>query len=159
MAMTKLKCSTYLPHIFSTIFFRFSLNFPNVKHSNCFHHRPTDVCKHTGKEKTFYSNEFFLCKNTWISCRLLREPIHGFGCVAHKRIYSQRLQRYMMPSVFCSYLRKKCHGNPKGTPLVRRFLLNQLETDGWPPPRTLRELILHPPWTQTYSLRMFSIGS
>ena len=32
--------------------------------------------------------------------RLLRQPIHGFGCVAHKRIYSQWLQRYMMPSVF-----------------------------------------------------------
>ena len=25
---------------------------------------------------------------------------NGFGCVAHKRIYSQWLQRYMMPSVF-----------------------------------------------------------
>ena len=37
--------------------------------------------------------------------RLLRQPIHGFGCVAHKRIYSQWLQR------FCSYPRKKCHGN------------------------------------------------
>ena len=32
--------------------------------------------------------------------RLLRQPIHSFGCVAHKRIYSQWLQRYMMPSVF-----------------------------------------------------------
>ena len=32
--------------------------------------------------------------------RLLRQPIHGFGCVAHKRIYSQWLQRHMMPSVF-----------------------------------------------------------
>ena len=53
---------------FLHLFFRFSLNFPNVKNSNCFHHRSTDVCKHTGKGKTFYSNEFFLCKNTWISC-------------------------------------------------------------------------------------------
>ena len=55
------------PYFFH-LFFRFSLNFPNVKNSNCFHHRSTDVCKHTGKGKTFYSNEFFLCKNTWISC-------------------------------------------------------------------------------------------
>ena len=100
MALAKLKCSTYLPHIFSTCFFRFSLNFPNVKHSNCFHHRSTDVCKHTGKGKTFYSNEFFLCKNTWIGCTASASTIHGFGCVAHKRIYSQWLQRYMMPSVF-----------------------------------------------------------
>ena len=58
------KFSPYFLHFF----FQFSPNFPNVKNSNCFHHRSTDVCKHTGKGKTFYSNEFFLCKNTWISC-------------------------------------------------------------------------------------------
>ena len=63
---------TKMFHTFSSyflhFFFQFSPNFPNVKNSNCFHHRSTDVCKHTGKGKTFYSNEFFLCKNTWISC-------------------------------------------------------------------------------------------
>ena len=53
---------------FLHLFFRFSLNCPNVKNSNCFHHRSTDVCKHTGTGKTFYYNEFFLCKNLWISC-------------------------------------------------------------------------------------------
>ena len=58
------KFSPYFLHFF----FQFSPNFPNVKNSNCFHHRSTDVCKHTGKGKAFYSNEFFLCKNTWISC-------------------------------------------------------------------------------------------
>ena len=58
------KFSPYFLHFF----FQFSPNFPNVKNSNCFHHRSTDVCKHTGKGKTFYSNEFFLCKNTRISC-------------------------------------------------------------------------------------------
>ena len=54
------KFSPYFLHFF----FQFSPNFPNVKNSNCFHHRSTDVCKHTGKGKTFYSNEFFLRKNT-----------------------------------------------------------------------------------------------
>ena len=53
---------------FLHLFFRFLWIFSLVKNSNCFHHRSTDVCKHSGKGKTFYSNEFFLCKNTWISC-------------------------------------------------------------------------------------------
>ena len=94
--MAKLKCSIYFLHLF----FRFALNFPNVKNSNCFHHGSTDVCKHTGKGKTFTPMNSSSAKIHESVARLLRQPIHGFGCVAHKRIYSQWLQRYMMPSVF-----------------------------------------------------------
>ena len=93
--------------------------------------------------------------------------LHGFCvddprlrlCGTQTHLFSVATKVYDAEWFFCSYPRKKCHGNPKGTPLVRRFLLGQLETDGWPDLRTLRELILHPPWSQTYSLRMFSIGS
>ena len=94
--MAKLKCSIYFLHLF----FRFALNFPHVKNSNCFQHRSTDVCKHTGKGKTFTPMNSSSAKIHESVSRLLRQPIHGFGCVAHKRIYSQWLQRYMMPSVF-----------------------------------------------------------
>ena len=94
--MAKLKCSIYFLHLF----FRFALNFPNVKNSNCFHHRSTDVCKHTGKGKTFTPMNSSSAKIHESVARLLRQPIHGFGCVAHKRIYSQCLQTYMMPSAF-----------------------------------------------------------
>ena len=145
---------------FLDLFFRFSLNFPNVKNSNCFHHRSTDVCKHTGKGKTFYSNEFFLCKNTWISCTASASTDPRLRlCGTQTHLFSVATKVCDAKCFFCSYPRKKCHGNPKGTFLVRRFPLGQLETDGWPALRTLRQLILHPPWTQTYSLRMFSIGS
>ena len=94
--MAKLKCSIYFLHLF----FRVALNFPNVKNSNCFHHGSTDVCKHTGKGRTFTPMNSSSAKIHESVSRLLRQPIHGFGCVAHKRIYSQWLQRYMMPSVF-----------------------------------------------------------
>ena len=91
------KFSPYFLHFF----FQFSPNFPNVKNSNCFHHRSTDVWKHTGKGKTFYSDEFFLCKKYMDQLHgVCVNQRNGFGCVAHKRIYSQWLQRYMMPSVF-----------------------------------------------------------
>ena len=132
--MAKLKYSTCFHHISSN----FSSNFLQVFQMtklNCFHHRSANVCKNTGKGKTFCSHDSFLCKNAsisakaWIGWRrsrvapLVCQPIHGFGCVAHKRIYSHWLQRYMMPSVFCSYpAGKKCHSNRKETPLVRLFL-------------------------------------
>ena len=125
--VAKLKCSTYFLHLF----FRFALNFPNVKNSNCFHHGSTDVCKHTGKGKTFTPMNSSSAKIHESVARLLRQPIHGFGCVAHKRnLFSVATKVYDAECFFCSYPRKKCHGNPKGTPLVRRFLLGQLETDG-----------------------------
>ena len=91
------KFSPYFLHFF----FQFSPNFPNVKNSNCFLHTSTDVWKHTGKGKTFYSDEFFLCKKYMDQLHgVCVNQRNGFGCVAHKRIYSQWLQRYMMPSVF-----------------------------------------------------------
>ena len=83
--------------------------------------------------------------------RLLRQPTHGFGCVAHKRIYSQWLQRYMMPSVFCSYPGKKCHSNPKETPLVRLFLKAQLENKPLTSSKNAVPAGTTPPWKQTYS--------
>ena len=143
---------------FVRLFFRFSLNFPNVKNSNCFHHRPTDVCKHTGKEKTFYSNEFFLCKNTWISCTASASTDPWLRlCGTQTHLFSVATKVYDAECFFVANPERNATATQK--PLVRRFLLGQLETNGWPALRTLLQLILHPPWTQTYSLRMFSIGS
>ena len=139
---------------FIHFFFRFSPNFPNVKNSNCFHHRSTDVCKHTGKGKTFHSNEFFLCKNTWISCTASASTDPRLRlCGTQTHLFSVGTKVYDAKCFFVA-TRKEMPRHPQGTPLVRRFL-----TDGWPALRTLCQLILHPLCTQTYSLRMFSIGS
>ena len=128
--MAKLKISTYFPHIFSKLSSNFLQLFQMTK-LDCFQHRSTNVCKNTVKVKAaFCSNEFLLCHKCvifWLHGFCVNQR-NGFGCVAHKRIYSQWLQRCMMPSVFfCSYPRKKCHGNPKGSPLVRLFLKAQVE--------------------------------
>ena len=74
--MVKPKCSIYFPYIFS----KFSSNFLQLFQMtklNCFHHhRSTDVCKNTVKDrgKTFCSNEFLLCQKCVIFW------LHGF-CV------------------------------------------------------------------------------
>ena len=145
--MAKLKCSTYLPHILSTCSSVFLRIFQMSKTQTVSITSRRMFASTLGRARLFTPMTF---------ARLLRQPIHGFGCVAHKRIYYKGIWCQVF---FCSYPRDKCHGNPKGTPLVRQFLLWQLETDGWPTLGTLRELILHQPWTQTYSLRMFRIGS
>ena len=99
---------------FLDLFFRFSLNFPNVKNSNCFHHRQTDVCKHTGKGKTFYSNEFL--------CKKYMNQLHGFcvnrstaSAVWHTNafILSGYKGNYMMPSVFFELPQKEMPRQPK----------------------------------------------
>ena len=101
---------------FLHLFFRFSLNFPNVKISNCFTVSITGrrmFASTLGRARLFTPMNSSSAKIHESVARRLRQPIHGFGCVAHKRIYSQWLQRHMMPSVFFwSYPRKKCHGNP-----------------------------------------------
>jgi len=146
-------------HISSPPFLPFFSEFSKCQKLKLFPSQVDGCLQHTGKGKTFYSNEFFLCKNTWISCTASASTDPWLRlCGTQTHLFSVATKVYDAECFFCSYPRKKCHGNPKGTPLVRRFLLGQLETDGWPDLRTLRELILHPPWTQTYSLRMFSIG-
>ena len=103
--MTKLKCSIYFLHLF----FRFSLKFPNVKISNCFHHRSTDVCfQHTGKGLNFLLQ--------WI---LPLNQLHGL-CV--NRSMASAVQRYMMPSVFF------CSGNPERNATATQFWNSSGET-------------------------------
>ena len=82
--VAKLKCSIYFLHLF----FRFALNFPNVKNSNCFHHGSTDVCKHTGKGKTFTPMNSSSAKIHESVARLLRQPIHGCGCGTQTHLFS-----------------------------------------------------------------------
>ena len=100
--MAKLKCSTSLS--FLHIFSNFSSNFLQI-----FQMSRTQTVSITGRRMFAstlgrarlllqwilpvqkYMNQLHgFCVNQW----------NGFGCVAHKRIYSQWLQRYMMPSVF-----------------------------------------------------------
>ena len=62
--------------------------------------------------------------------RLLRQPIHGFGCVAHKPIITHLFSlatKVCDAKIFWYLPGKKCHGNPKENPLVRLFLKAQLE--------------------------------
>ena len=99
--MAKLKCSTSFLHIFST----FSSNFLQI-----FQVSRTQTVSITGRrmfESTLGRARLFTPMNS--SCaKKYMDQLHGvcvnqrngFGCVAHKRIYSQWLQRYMMPSVF-----------------------------------------------------------
>jgi len=151
--MAKLKCSTYLPHIFST----FSSVFLWI-----FHMSKTQTVSITGRRmfaSTLGRAKLFTPMNSSSAkiresvARLLRQPIHGFGCVAHKRIYSQWLQRYMMPSVFFVATPERNATATRKEALWWDKRLTSSENTA------LRELILHPPWTPTYSLRMFSIGS
>ena len=132
--MAKLKCSTSFLHIFST----FSSNFLKF-----FQMSRTQTVSITGRRmfaSTLGRARFFTPMNS--SCakihesvaRRLRQPKKRLRlCGTQTHLFSW-LQRYMMPSVFFvatrSYPRKKCHGNRKGSPLVRRFLLGQLETNG-----------------------------
>ena len=97
--MAKPKCSTYLPHIFSTFSSVFLWIF-QISKTQTASIRSTDVCKHTGKGKTFYSNEFFIRKNTWISCTASASTDPRLRlCGTQTRLF-QWLQRCMMPSVF-----------------------------------------------------------
>ena len=95
---------------FLHLFFRFSLNFPNVKISNCFTVSITGrrmFASTLGRARPFTPMNSSSAKIHESVARRLRQPIHGFGCVAHKRIYSQWLQRHMMPSVFFFELPQK----------------------------------------------------
>ena len=65
--------------------------------------------------------------------RRLRQPMKRLDlCGTQTHLFSVATKVYdaKFKCLFCSYPRKKCHSNPKGRPLVKRFLLGQLETNG-----------------------------
>ena len=139
--MAKLKCSTSFSPYFLHFFFQFSPNFPHVKNSNCFHHRSTDVCRHTGKGQDFLLQWILPVPKIHESvAQRLRQPKKRLRlCGTQTHLFSVATKVYGAKCLSCSWPRKKCHGNPTGSPLVRRFLLlGQLETNGWPALRTLR---------------------
>ena len=157
--MAKLKISTYFPHIFSKLSSNFLQLFQMTK-LDCFQHRSTNVCKNTVKVKAaFCSNEFLLCHKCvifWLHGFCVNQR-NGFGCVAHKRIYSQWLQRCMMPSVFfVATPERNATATQKEALWWDCFWRHRLKTNRWPARRTLCQLILPPPWKQTYSRKMFS---
>ena len=98
--MAKLKCSTYLPHIFSTFSSVFLWIFQMSKTQTVSITGRRVFASTLGRARLFTPMNSSSAKIHESVARLLRQPIHSFGCVAHKRIYSQWLQRYMMPSVF-----------------------------------------------------------
>ena len=100
--MAKLKCFTSFLHIF----FTFSSNFLQIFQIKCQELKlfPSQV---DGCLQAHWEGQDFLLQ--WIlPVQKYMNQLHGvcvnqrngFGCVAHKFIYSQWLQRYMMPSVF-----------------------------------------------------------
>ena len=116
--MAKLKCSTYLPHIFSTfssVFSEFSkckklkLQTVSITGRRMF-------ASTLGRARLFTPMNSSCAKIHESVARLLRQPVHGFGCVVHKRIYSQWLRRYMMPSVFFVATRKEMPQQPERNP-------------------------------------------
>ena len=131
--MAKLKCSTSFLHIFST----FSSNFLQI-----FQMSRTQTVSITGRRmfaSTLGRARLFTPMNS--SCakihesvaRRLRQPMKRLDlCGTQTHLFSVATKVYdaKFKCLFCSYPRKKCHGNPKGSPLVRRFLLGQLETNG-----------------------------
>ena len=129
--MAKLKCSTSFLHIFST----FSSNFLQI-----FQMSRTQTVSITGRrmfESTLGRARLFTpmnsscAKNTWISCTASASTKETASAVWHTNaLFSVATKVYDAKCLFCSYPRKKCHGNPKGSPLVKRFLLGQLETNG-----------------------------
>ena len=134
----KLKCSTSFLHIFST----FSSNFLQI-----FQMSRTQTVSITGRRmfastlgraRLFTPMKSSCAKIHESVARLLRQPKKRLRlCGAQTHLFSVATEVYDAKCVFCSYPRKKCHSNPKGTPLVKRFLLGQLETNGWPALRTL----------------------
>ena len=129
--MAKLKCSTSFLHIFST----FSSNFPQI-----FQMSRTQTVSITGRRmfaSTLGRARLFTPMNS--SCAKihesvawrLRQPKKRLRlCGTQTHLFSVATKVYDAKCLSCSYPRKKCHGNPKGSPLVRRFLLGQLETNG-----------------------------
>ena len=129
--MAKLKCSTSFLHIFST----FSSNFLQI-----FQMSRTQTVSITGRRmfaSTLGRARLFTPMNS--SCakihesvaRRLRQPKKRLRlCGAQTHLFSVATEVYDAKCVLCSYPRKKCHSNPQGTPLVKRFLLRQLETNG-----------------------------
>ena len=129
--MAKLKCSTCCLHIFST----FSSNFLQI-----FQTSRTQTVSITGRRmfaSTLGRARLFTPMNS--SCakihesvaRRLRQPMKQLDlCGTQTHLFSVATKVYDAKCLSCSYPRKKCHGNPKGSPLVRRFLLGQLETNG-----------------------------
>ena len=130
--MAKLKCSTSFLHIFST----FSSNFLQI-----FQVSRTQTVSITGRrmfESTLGRARLFTPMNS--SCakkihgsvaRRLRQPKKRLRlCGTQTHLFSVATKVYDAKCLFCSYPRKKCHDNPKGSPLVKRFLLGQLETNG-----------------------------
>ena len=117
-------------HIFSPPFLPFCSEFSKCQKLKLFPSRVDGCLQAHWEGQDFYSNEFFLCKNTWISCtasastdpRLWLWHTNAFILRGYKG-------NYMMPSVFFELPGKKCHSNPKETHLVRLFLyiVTQLE--------------------------------
>ena len=98
--MAKLKCSTSFLHIFSTFSSNFLQIFQMVKLK--LFPSPVDGCLQAHWEGQDFLLQWILPVQKYMNqlhgvCVNQR---NGFGCVAHKRIYSQWLQRYMIPSVF-----------------------------------------------------------
>ena len=98
--MAKPKCSTYLPHILSAFSSVFIWIFQVSKIQTVSITGRRMFASTLGTARLFTPMNSSCAKINESVARLLRQPIQGFGCVAHKRIYSQWLPRYMMPSVF-----------------------------------------------------------
>ena len=145
-------------HIFSPPFLPFCSEFSKCQKLKLFPSRVDGCLQAHWEGQDFYSNEFFLCKNTWISFTASASTDPRLRlCGTQTHLFSVATKVYDAECFFVA--------NPeRNATATQKELLwwdgLQLETNSWPALRTLRELILHPPpWTQTYSLRMFSIGS
>ena len=160
--MAKLKCSTSFLHIFST----FSSNFLQI-----FQMSRTQTVSFTrrrmfestlGRARLFTPMNSSCAKNTWISCTASASTKETASAVWHTNVFI--LSGYK--GIWCqvSFLQlpqkempRQPERKPSGETVSTRTAWNKRLTSS--ENTALRELILHPPWTQTYSLRMFSIGS
>ena len=115
--MAKLKCSTYLPHIFSHLFFRFSLNFPKCQNLKLFPSQ-VDGCLQAHWEPQDFLLQWILLVQKYI------DQLHGFcvnrstaSAMWHTNAFVLSAYQAIWCQVFfCSYPRKKFPRKPERNP-------------------------------------------
>ena len=122
------KFSPYFLHFF----FQFSPKFSKCQELKLFPSQVDGCLQAHWEGQGFFTPMNSSCAKIHESvARRLRQPKKRLRlCGTQTHLFSVATKVYDAKCLSCSYPRKKCHGNPKGSPLVKRFLLGQLETNG-----------------------------
>ena len=157
--MAKLKISTYFPHIFSKLSSNFLQLFQMTK-LDCFQTGQRTFARTLWRSKPLFARMNSCCAiNAWYSgCTASASTKETASAVWHTNafILSGYKGVWCQVSFFVATPERNATATQKEALWWDCFWRHRLKTNRWPARRTLCQLILPPPWKQTYSRKMFS---